>query len=33
MGTKIAELNVMKYSHTLIDDKYEGSHIASQKEF
>ena len=30
LGTKIA--NVMKYSQTLIDDEYESSNIASQKE-
>ena len=30
LGTK--KPNVMKYSLTLIDDEYEGSNIASQKE-
>ena len=30
LGTKIAEY--IKYSQTLIDDKYESSNIASQKE-
>ena len=33
LGTKMAECNyIMKYSQTLIDDEYESSNIASQRE-